>query len=509
MAKDSVKHYPDNGLYDLGVLRTVFIDFEDEDWAEQLAAFYHSDVEVPATVTVDGQRLEEVGIAYRGNSSYFGVSGKKKSLNLRIDAVRDGQNLKGYRTLNLLNGHSDPSYLRAVMFTRIAREYMPAHHANLVKVVINGESFGIYANVQQFNRDYLRDFYGTRGGVRWKIPAGAGAPLGHGRVETMEDLERAFDLKTGSAGEDDWKALQSLAGALREGEDEASIAQVLDIDETLWFIALDNVLMDGDGYVSRASDYNIYRDSKGRFHFLHHDSNETFKSGGGGPGSRSYPRDERLSPLFGVEGGDRVLIRRLLSVPHLRARYLAHVKTLVDEWLDWDGVLGPLFAAHHELIESEVRRDDKGLYGYEAFMGSLEGAGDGGAPVGRGRSTPVRRFVESRREYLVGHPTMRGPWPTIEDVRLADGAADEALALRVTVGGDVPVDKVILYTAEKDNTPFERTELKKTATGAWVGSLPAPQKGRLRWYIEARATEAGRAAFHPRRAEGSPRERRR
>ena len=188
MAKDSVKHYPDNGLYDLGVLRTVFIDFEDEDWAEQLAAFYHSDVEVPATVTVDGQRLEEVGIAYRGNSSYFGVSGKKKSLNLRIDAVRDGQNLKGYRTLNLLNGHSDPSYLRAVMFTRIAREYMPAHHANLVKVVINGESFGIYANVQQFNRDYLRDFYGTRGGVRWKIPAGAGAPLGHGRVETMEDL---------------------------------------------------------------------------------------------------------------------------------------------------------------------------------------------------------------------------------------------------------------------------------------------------------------------------------
>ena len=32
---------------------------------------------------------------------------------------------------------------------------VPAPKANFVRLVINGENWGIYANVQQFNKDFL------------------------------------------------------------------------------------------------------------------------------------------------------------------------------------------------------------------------------------------------------------------------------------------------------------------------------------------------------------------
>src|SRR5262245_53231213 len=49
-----VKSYPKAGLYDTSVLRTIFIEFENNDWEAEMAAFYHTDIEVPATLTVDG-----------------------------------------------------------------------------------------------------------------------------------------------------------------------------------------------------------------------------------------------------------------------------------------------------------------------------------------------------------------------------------------------------------------------------------------------------------------------
>jgi hypothetical protein len=46
-----------------------------------LGAFYNTDVEVPATLTVDGRVFRDVGVRFRGNSSFFAVVIDSKSLN--------------------------------------------------------------------------------------------------------------------------------------------------------------------------------------------------------------------------------------------------------------------------------------------------------------------------------------------------------------------------------------------------------------------------------------------
>ena len=244
VSPSQVKMYGAEPFYDPSVLRTFFFEFENADWETELADFYNTDVEVPATLTVDGQVFRDVGMRFRGNSSYFIVpAGRKRSFNVSLDFVHENQNLGGYRTFNLLNANQDPSFLRSVLYNHIAREYLPAPKSNFVRVVINGESWGVYPSVQQFNKDFARDFYGTPDGARWKAP-----PQGRGGLQYQGDdpapYKRAFEIKS----KDDpaaWAALVNLAKVLNTTPPdklEAALAPILDIDETLKFLAVDVAL---------------------------------------------------------------------------------------------------------------------------------------------------------------------------------------------------------------------------------------------------------------------------
>lgn len=178
-----VKTYGREPLYDMGTLRTLFLQFEAEDWEAELTAFNNTDVDVPATLVVDGKTYREVGVHYRGASSFFTVpAGRKRSLNLAIDFAVPNQRLGGYSTLNLLNSHTDPTFLRTVLYLEAARNYTPAPKANYTRVVINGESWGVYVSQQQFNKELINEWFKTDAGARWKVP---GSPGGRGGLEYL------------------------------------------------------------------------------------------------------------------------------------------------------------------------------------------------------------------------------------------------------------------------------------------------------------------------------------
>ena len=403
-----IKTFPNAPAYDMSALRTFFFEFEDADWEAELSTFYNTDVEVPATLTVDGTVFKDVGVRFRGNSSYFIVpAGRKRSLNVSLDFVHENQQLGGYRTFNLLNANEDASFLRSVLYNHIAREYLPAPKANFVRVVINGESWGVYPSVQQFNKDFARDWYGGPDGTRWKAP-----PQGRGGLQYQGDdpapYKRAYEIKS----KDDpaaWTALVNLARVLNTTPPEqleAALAPILDVDETLRFLAVDVALVNGDGYWTRGSDFSLFRDPKGRFHITTHDANETFSGargfgpgpgpggpapgaprggfvivappagfdpqrggrGGRGPGG---PGGADLDPLVGLDDATKPLRSKLLAVPALRERYLGYVRDIATTWLDWQR-LGPVAEGYHQLIAADVKADTKKLDSYEAFEAGLQ-----------------------------------------------------------------------------------------------------------------------------------------
>ncbi len=498
-------------LYDAETLRTLYLRFHDADWYEQLGTFYRTDVEVPADLIVDGKVYQSVGIRFRGSSSYFTVQNEKKSFNIAVDYGDDTQRLYGYKTLNLLNGHSDPSFLREILYSRIATNYLPAPKANLVKLVINGENWGIYINSQQFNKDFLDEWFGTRAGVRWKVPPGRSSGLVY-NGDQPSGYQEAYQLKTNvEEAPNAWQDLIKLCEVLEKTPDdqlESELSSIFNIDRALWFLALDNVLIDNDGYFSRASDYAFYQDPNGRFHLLPHDSNETFRFAGGG-GPNSWQTDgQMLSPVALENDMMRPVVRRLFALPHLRARYLAHVRTIVNEWLDWDR-LQPIIAAYQSLADAEVKADDKKLYSYDAFATShiKDQAGGGGGSGGGGRMTPsFKRFVEERAEYLLNHPEINKPTPTIESVSNSDEPmANQSVQITAKIGGDVEVDAVSLYYADGRLASFQSVSMSKEGA-VYVGEIPAyPAGQKVRYYVEASSVEShGTTTFFPTQTEFEP-----
>ena len=73
LTPSQVKQHGNESFYDPAVLRTVFLQFENADWEKELAAFNNTDVEVPAIATVDGKTYKDVGVHFRGASSYMMV----------------------------------------------------------------------------------------------------------------------------------------------------------------------------------------------------------------------------------------------------------------------------------------------------------------------------------------------------------------------------------------------------------------------------------------------------
>src|SRR4030095_15490096 len=246
-------------LYAVDALRTLFLDFERDDWEKELEDFHGTDVEIPATITVDGVKHPGVGVHFRGASSYMMVrEGRKRSLNVSIDFTEKKQRLEDYKTLNLMNCAGDASYMSAVLYSHIARQYMPAPKANFVRVVINGESWGLYANVQQFNKDFIQENYRTSKGARWKVKGSPGGQSGLDYVgDDVAEYKKKYELKDGD--EDDWRALIALCKTLSEtplNQLEKAVSPIMDIDEVLWFLALDISLLNSDGYWIRASDFS-------------------------------------------------------------------------------------------------------------------------------------------------------------------------------------------------------------------------------------------------------------
>ena len=499
-------------LYNAQTLRTLYLRFHHEDWYEQMTSFYRTDIEVPAELIVDGKVYPEVGVHFRGTSSYFTVGSEKKSFNIAVDYGEDGQRLYGYKTLNLLNGHVDASFLREVLYNQISRDYMPAMKTNLVKLVINGENWGVYINLQQYNKDFLAEWFGTRGGIRWKIGPGRGGALTYAGDDPAS-YQETYQLKTRNI-EKPWEGLIALTKMLDDSTPDAelmeSLPSILNIDQALWQLAVSNVFMDDDGYIHKGGDYALYQDVNGRFHLVPHDNNESIRfgrsgrggpggggpgrggPGGGGPGGWSWGDLENgmVSPIAHEDNVGRPLIKRLLSNPEWRARYLAHVRTVADEWLNW-GVLEPIIKEYQTLIDAEVQQDDKKLYGYEEFATGVPG--------------DLERFVTQRREHLSNHPELSKPTPKIVSVEIGSETppvANQPVSVKAILDESVAVDAVMLYYSTERYVVFNQVMMTKEGD-SYVGHIPGfSADTTVYYYVEANAVKThGTTAFSPERSE--------
>ena len=411
LTPQAVRVYHDEPLYAQNVVRTLFLDFTESDWEQELIDFYRTDIDVPATLRVDGRAYPNVGVHFRGQTSFMMVpAGYKHSMDLKLDLVDGKQSLLGYRKLELLNAAADPTLLRNALYMHVMRQYLPAPQVNYMKVVINGEYWGVYVSEEHLTGEFTRRAVGTADGMRWKIP---GNPRGRGGLEYLGDdpavYQRIYEIKSADK-KASWKALIELCRVLNQTPPDklqAALAPLLDIDGALHFLAVEKALINNDGFWTRASDYSLFTDAQGRFHIAPHDANETLRPreqmGWGRFGQASGAGNAvELDPLEGAQDPRKALLYRLLAVPELRARYLGYVREVADRWLDWKQ-LGPLARGYQAAVAGDIATDRHKLYATEAFARAVtddDAIDDQGGPIAA-PTMSLKTFAEQRRAYLL------------------------------------------------------------------------------------------------------------
>jgi len=490
------------GLYDESTLRDIHLWFSQPDYWQQLKNNYQSKTDLPATMVVEGDTFLNVGVRFKGQTSYSQTqTSDKKSFNITMDYAVEGQDLDGYSTLNLNNAFEDASFMREVSYLHQIRRHIPAAKANYVRLFINGVSWGIYPNVQQLNGDFIEEWFFSNDGTRWRADrppgsGGGGGPMWGDGTAGLNYLgadtalyKVHYTLKKANKV-NPWDDLVNVCDVLNTtplSNLETEVSEVLDLDRTLWFLASEIAFSDDDSYVFKGRmDYYLYWDPETqRITPLEFDGNSVMKNNA-----------VNWGVFYNESKVNYPLLNRLLAVPSIRQRYLAHFRTLVaDEMKTTE--FNALIDQYDALISAGVQADTKKLYSF--------------AQYGTEKTT-LKNFVQNHRNTLLNNAEMNAVGPVISNVSMtsasgvwADPAADEAIAVTASISSTNGISAVSLFYCPAAYGNFSKTTMYDdglhndgaAGDGIFGGSIPGFSTGTLvRFYLEAAANNTAKTVSY-------------
>lgn len=498
------------GFYDESIIRTINLEFAQPNYWQLMVNNYASKTEIPATLTIDGLTFDSVGVRFKGQTSYSQNPSQKKSFAIAMDYAIDGQDIMGYESLNFNNAFLDPSFLREVIYLHMSRKHIPSAKGNFIHLTLNGEDWGLYGNIQNLSGDYLKEWFLSNDGTRWRAErtTGGGGPGGGGNIfgagtsslnylGTDTTLYKPHYTLKKTHKDNPWEDLVNVCTALGTtpaASLQDSLKQYLDIDRTLWFLAHEILFTDDDSYVWKGGmDYFLYWEPEtGRMTPLEYDGNTCM----------DMQFANSWSPFYRQSDTKFALMNKLFPVPALRQRYLAHVRTIIDESFNLS-YADSLIDAYADFIDAEVSSDPKKIYTYNQFIAQVE---------------ELKEFMQVRRTYLLNNAEVSTPAPIVGTVAYAtDGelfappTSGQSVSVTAEASAVAGLSAVWLYYATGLVGNFERTEMFDDGDhedgaandGIYGASIPAYTAGTyVRYYIEAvSANTAKTVTYAPKGAE--------
>ncbi len=367
-------------IFDDRVIHAYELQLAPEDWADSLDYYkLNGETYMKATLTYKipaggSVILEDVGVRYKGNSTYtyaVEANSPKKSFKIHVDEFSDSpRKLFGCERINLNNCILDPSMMREKISYDIIRAYLPAvPRVAYATLTVNGKPLGLYAQVEQVDKDFLERHFDKPDGNLYKA-SDHGAPLDY-RGDNTNEYKALYELKTNKDA-DDWTRLKSMLSKLNSTPAEQFLpvaGNILELDFCIRQLAWSMLLSNFDSYTGSGRNYYLYDDPKsGRFIFIPWDLNLSF-------GQYTNGWDVITNNSFAIENlASRPLNRRILEDPVLKSIYSVYLQEMMT-----DGPASPAKIAEaadglKALIDPlvQVEPEDCRFYTYEQFLTNID-----------------------------------------------------------------------------------------------------------------------------------------
>jgi hypothetical protein len=488
----------EDGFYNVNEIKTIYLTFEDPNWQSVLDANYNTENYLSGNIEVDGLLLENIGVQYKGQTSYnmLPPGSEKKSFSFKTDEFVLDQELFGYNNINLNNAFQDATFLREFLYVQSIRKFIPAAKASFVKLIINGESWGLYVNVQQLNKDYLEEWFLSNDGTNWRAdsPNPEPGPPNWGDGTTAlnylgadaADYQEKYTLKSTEEA-DPWALLINTCDVLNNtplGGLVDALPEVMDVDRALWFLACEIAFADDDSYIYKGRmDYYVHWEKEtGRLVPLEFDGNSVLTG-----------QTQNWSPFYRADNANFPLMYRLMQIPEYRQRYLAHLRTVVDESLSL-ATTQALISQYSDFIDAEVQADTKKIYTYNQFLSGLN---------------ILQNIINTRRNTINNYVEVNVASPVIGNAILIGEnglwTVNPGEIPEVQVESTAPdgVASVWLYYSDAWVGNFEKIEMTNSGGNVYSAELPALSIGGvMRFYFESiRQNAAATRSYLPTGAE--------
>jgi len=362
-------------LFDPDVVRVVELEIPPDSFAAIDAQAVGPWPYVPdrdyytGTLRFEGETFEGVGIRVKGgcgsSRNLTGKAGFKISLGWDDPAVGgcpEERRLYGQKHLTLNNAVQDPSFEREYLGYVLYRAFgVPAPRTAWVRLLVNGEEWGLYVHVESFDRRFLDRWFPSKDGMMYEggpfcdlvpeqVPPAGGAECfdQEFQVDSCDQAEEGQDPT-------DWALLGELAGQIRALPDGGFYPEAdafFDMDEFLSSFAITAVIGDWDGYeYGNVNNYRVYHDpSSDRWSLIQSGIDNSFDS----------------QPSFDFWPVTGVLAQRCLAEEDCAAAFAAKVSAAADRLEELD--LGAEAERVRALIGPEIARDPRKETTNEASM---------------------------------------------------------------------------------------------------------------------------------------------
>jgi len=493
-------------FYNSNAIQDIRIVFSQSNWDALLDAQEAGagDYISAQSVTINGQVFNNVGVKYKGNSSY-NPNYVKNPLHIELDTYVN-QNYEGYTDIKLSNVIFDPSFVRETTAYSILGQYMHAPLANYANVYINGNLIGLYTNVESISKKFVNTHFGSNNNAFFSCSPPAGAGPGTTNLPNLAYLgtnsasyESAYEIKSTTG----WDDLINLTNTL--SNNTSNIESVLDVDRALWMLAFDNLFVNIDSYIGQfKQNYYLYKDDNGRFNPILWDLNMSFGTFGqtGTTNLNTTLAKRQLNHL--LHSGDAAwpLVQKLLAVPRYKKMYLAHYATMLSENISNNSYFTKA-QTFQTLINSSVQADVNKFYTYAQFSSNMTTD----IALGMNTAPGLSNLMSGRNTYLTALSDFTATKPSISAI--TPSVANPALGGSVTIRANVTntnTDAVFLGYRAASNLPFTKVLMfddgahNDGASGDNIyGGLMPISSITSQYYIYAENNTIG--AFSPARAE--------